>query len=273
MSGVGLFEGKMDDADLADLRRAKLLLENPGLAMKLASLAGRPVEWGLARLPKPALDAIVGVSRRALEKALDAALRTLEGPRAAPSDWLHRIGVATTGAVGGAAGLAGLPFELPFSTVLMLRSVADHARAQGEDLASPEARMNCLTVFALGGTKPSDDAAEVGYFAVRAALARVVTEAAEYVAERVAAEVAADRAAPVLARLVARIATRFAPQVADKVAAQALPVVGALGGAAVNLLFVNHFQNMAAGHFTVRRLERRHGVEAVRLAYETIGAD
>ena len=30
--------------DLADLRRAKALLENPGLASKLSSLLGSPVE-------------------------------------------------------------------------------------------------------------------------------------------------------------------------------------------------------------------------------------
>lgn len=44
-----------------------------------------------------------------------------------------------------------------------------------------------------------------------------------------------------------------------KVAAQALPVVGALGGAAVNYAFIEHFQDVARGHFTVRRLERLYG--------------
>ena len=38
-------------ADLADLKRAKALLENPGLAAKLSSLLGAPVEKGVKMLP------------------------------------------------------------------------------------------------------------------------------------------------------------------------------------------------------------------------------
>src|SRR3712207_7386206 len=38
--------------------------------------------------------------------------------------------------------------------------------------------------------------------------------------------------------------------------AQAVPVLGAISGAAVNTLFIDHFQSLAQGHFTVRRLER-----------------
>ena len=80
----------------------------------------------------------------------------------------------------GAFGLAGLAVELPVSTTLMLRAIADHARAQGEDLSRPEPRLQCLAVFAYGSPRAADDAAEAGYFAVRAALARSVSEAAEW---------------------------------------------------------------------------------------------
>ena len=45
---------------------------------------------------------------------------------------------------------------------------------------------------------------------------------------------------------------------------------GAAGGAAVNLIFINHFQDMARGHFTVRRLERKYGEEMIRSEYERI---
>ena len=164
--------------------------------------------------------------------------------------------------------MAGLPLELPFSTTVMLRSIADHARAEGEDLAQPEARMNCLMVFALGGPTTGDDAVDVGYFGVRVALARSVAEAAEYVAGRIGAEEVVERSTPALIRLVAAITARFGPAVADKVAAQLVPAIGALGGAAINTLFISHFQDMASGHFTVRRLERRFGAEVVRAAWE-----
>ena len=108
-----------------------------------------------------------------------------------------------------------------------------------------------------------DSAANSGYFAVRGVLAKSVAEAARYVADRgVLAE-----GAPVLVRLIAQIASRFGVVVTQKLAAQAVPLVGALGGAAVNYAFVDHFQEMARAHFVVRRLERRYGKDAVRAAY------
>ena len=49
-----------------------------------------------------------------------------------------------------------------------------------------------------------------------------------------------------------------------------MPVIGALGGAAVNYAFIDHFQEVARAHFVVRRLERRYGKDAVRTAYERL---
>ena len=71
-------------------------------------------------------------------------------------------------------------------------------------------------------------------------------------------------------RLIAQIASRFGVVVTQKLAAQAVPVIGALGGAAVNYAFIDHFQEIARAHFTVRRLERRYGKDTVRAAYERI---
>jgi hypothetical protein len=55
------------------------------------------------------------------------------------------------------------------------------------------------------------------------------------------------------------------------VAAEAMPILGAASGAAINVLFTRHFQELARGHFAVRRLERHYGPEAVRNAYEALG--
>jgi len=44
--------------------------------------------------------------------------------------------------------------------------------------------------------------------------------------------------------------------------------VGALGGAVVNYAFIDHFQDVARGHFTIRRLERTYGKDVVRAEYE-----
>jgi hypothetical protein len=54
----------------------------------------------------------------------------------------------------------------------------------------------------------------------------------------------------------------------QKFAAQALPLVGALGGASVNYVFIEHFQDMA--QFTVRKLERAYGKDIVRAEYERL---
>ena len=104
-------------------------------------------------------------------------------PRAA-SGLLHKALAATTGAVGGSFGVAALPIELPISTIIMLRSIGEVARSEGEDLTNPETALACLQVFALGGFKDKADAAESGYFAVRGLLAKSVAVAARFIAER-----------------------------------------------------------------------------------------
>ena len=173
------------------------------------------------------------------------------------------VAVAATGGIGGFFGLPALALELPISTTIMLRSIADVARSEGESINSIEAKLACIEVFALGGASKSDDASESGYFAIRAALARSVTKAAEYIAEKGLAE----EGAPALVRLIVQIAERFSIQVSEKAAAQAVPAIGAGGGALINVLFIDHFQNMARGHFIVRRLERKYGQEIVRTTY------
>jgi hypothetical protein len=253
--------------DLEDLARAKEALERPSLAIRIADRLGMPIDALVKRLPERAQRIVASGTHRALDAALELALRTLgrgEGPAA---DGVHRGLAVAMGALGGSAGLAGLFVELPLSTTVMLRSIADHARAQGEDVSLVETRLECLTVFAYGSRSTADDAADSAYFAVRAALGRAVSQAAEYVAQRSAAGAVAERTAPVLLQLVSRVAHRFGATVADKAAAQLVPVIGAAGGAAVNALFIDHFQSTARAHFTVRRLVRAHGEDAVRRAY------
>jgi hypothetical protein len=151
----------------------------------------------------------------------------------------------------------------------MLRSIADIARHQGEDLSDPETALACVEVFALGGRAGSTDASESGYFAVRSVLAKTVSEAARFIAERGVIR----EGAPVLLKFLTQVTARFGVVVTKKVAAQALPVVGALGGAAVNYAFMEHFQEIAHGHFTVRRLERIYGKEKIRAEYDLIAAE
>ncbi len=203
-------------------------------------------------------DTAVAVVERA-ESRIEGRLARLLGS----SETAHKALAAVTGAVGGAFGLATLAVELPVSTTLMLRSIAEIAREEGEDVETPEGALACVQVFALGG-RPGQNLSESGYFAVRAALAKTMAEAARYAGSKTLL----DQGAPALMRFTAQIAARFGLVVSQKVAAQAVPVLGAVGGATVNTAFMNHFQTMARGHFTVRRLERAYGREPVREAYE-----
>jgi hypothetical protein len=227
---------------------------------------GYQLSSGNRALPEPASKAIAAATTQALNTALRVALRTMHNEPKAASSYLHKALAATSGALGGSFGLAALPIELPISTVIMLRSIGDIARAEGEDLRDPETALSCLQVFALGGLKGEVDAANSGCFAVRGLLAKSVAEATRFIVDRgVLAE-----GGPVLVRLLAQIASRFGVVVTQKLAAQAVPIIGALGGAAVNYAFIDHFQEIARGHFTVRRLERRYGKDTVRTAYDKL---
>ena len=151
-------------------------LEHPRLAARLAEIAGKPIELFNRALPDTASNAIALATTQALNAALRVALRTMENQPKTASSYLHKVLAATSGAVGGSFGLAALPLELPISTVIMLRSIGDVARAEGEDLHDPETALGCLQVFALGGSKGELDAANSGYFAVRGLLAKSVAE-------------------------------------------------------------------------------------------------
>lgn len=259
----------MNADDLRDLRTARQLLENPGLVSRMTNLVGAPIEKGLDMLPSGWHGRIMDITRMALSKAADVAISTLDdAPGRGGAERWHQWGAALSGGVGGFFGVAGLAVELPISTTLMMRAIAAIARSEGESLRDDDTRKACLMVFALGGKADADDATESGYYAVRVALARAVSQAADYLGAQVVADKAA---APAMVRLITVVADRFGIQVTEKVAAQAVPALGAAGGALINTLFIDHFQDMARGHFVVRRLERKYGEEVVQAVYLALG--
>ncbi len=251
---------------LDDLKIAKQLLESQGFAVKLTGMVGSPIEKSLSILPAKFNSILNKTTEIALRSALRFAMLTLTDQKRKAHNRLHKGLVAATGGVGGALGLPALIAELPASTIIMLRSIADIARSEGERITSTEARLACIEVFALGGRSKGDDAAETGYFAVRTALARAVSEAARHIAEKGLA----DKGAPAMVRLITQVAARFNLIVSQKVAAQTVPIIGAVSAVAINALFMDHFQKTARGHFIIRRLERAHGYDVVRSAYDAI---
>jgi len=252
--------------DALDLERAVLLLEKTSLAARISALLGGPVNALVGYLPQRVQRGLAKAVRKSLEQALTVSTKTLGKTPKKPARWLHTSLVTVAGAASGALGATALALELPITTCLMLRSIADIARSEGEDLDDPAARISCFEVFALGGPA-GNDATGLGYFAVRRAMALEIARATQFLFTGVSEE-----AAPAFARLIESVAARFGLVAQEKVAAQLVPVIGAVGGATLNLLFMKHFQDLATGHFIVRRLERSYGQDPVLELYQQIAA-
>jgi hypothetical protein len=249
------------------LRRAVAILEGKSFIARLTELTGEPVSQMLRRLPAPIGNQINRTVRSTLFQALDVALFKLGStwvPEPPPA--LFQLASGLAGGVSGFFGMAALALELPVTTTLMLRSIAGIAVRHGERLDRPESRLACLEVFALGPEGKRGASGETSYYAARAFLAKTVSEAAQALLERQIA----GGSGPLIVDLVSSIASRFGVVVSEKVAAGAVPVVGAIGGAAVNIAFMQHFQQMARAHFVVRHLERRYGQNLVQSRYRSL---
>lgn len=262
----------LSDQDLADLREAVIGLEQSALAARLASAVGQPIEVLIEKLPASAEAIIKDAVNVALNKAADVALRSLgsgdEGltgwnwlDLALSSEWLAKCAAVATGAGGGAGGLAGTVIELPITTTLMVRSIAQIGLLAGEQATEPNFKLECLAVLAMGGRTPRDDSTDVGYVAVRVAMADILEKAA------------GKSLSEVLPRVLLLIAQRFSFPVAMKLSAQIAPVIGGVLGAALNYVFLDHFQDKARAHFTVRRLERKHGRNQIMACYQAIAEE
>lgn len=253
--------------DFSDLKAAAAKLEGRSFAMTVAARVGMPVEALMRLLPAKAQGSIGKAVDSALEQCLRVALTTGKGASGSVrSQRTHTLTTAFTGAVGGFFGLPGLLVELPVTTTVMLHSIVGIAASQGEDLSQPESALACLQVLALGPEGMRGEPLESAYYATRAALAQVTRDAAAYVTQKGLAK----EGAPALISFLGKIAARFGLEVSEKAAAQLIPVAGAAGGLALNVLFTHHFQRLAEGHFTVRRLERKYGSDEVHRQYESI---
>jgi len=254
MTGLSLIERN-------ELERAVRLLERPRLAIRLANYAGKPVDGALSIVP-----GVSGALHRALRKAilqcLTVAIESQEDEPFEPSRWLPKTLTGLAGGIGGLFGALAMPVELPFTMMLMLRAIADIARHNGEDLSSLESRLACLEVFALS-ERGTDAGGAIGYYAARVTLSRLTRDLVASLIERRML----DASAPVVTRLVGEVVSRLGLLLSERAAAGAIPVLGALGGATLNVVFMDHFERMAEGHFTIRRLEREYGDETIARLY------
>lgn len=254
----------MEAEDLEALQDATRHLEHPSLAMRLSSVIGSQIDIAIKLLPRPMYRRVKNMTEAAMTKSLKTAISSLRHDEyQVANDRMYQMMAGGSGALGGLFGLYLLPLELGVSTTIMLRSIAEIARSEGEDIHDPETQLACLEVFAFGGETEVDDAAESGYYGIRMALSWPVTHAAHHIARNgLTAE------GPVLSSLIAAISSRFGLAVSQKTAALMVPVIGAASAATINVIFMEHFQEMAHGHFVVRRLERKYGRELVKANYD-----
>lgn len=217
------------------------------------TVLGRIGPWAL-RLA-PGVEARMGaVAQAALTQAFQVAVVGVGGAAGAGKAGDGNVGavktdgrrarllVAASGAAGGAAGLAGFAPDAAVTTLAIMRRIARIAREEGEDLSHEDARRACLEVFALRSGVPGGES-EAGYFPTRLLL----------------------QGGPMV-RLLTEVAARYGVQLGQKLAAQAVPVAGAVCGAALNAAFMAEYEGLARAHFTIRRLERSFGAAAVRRA-------
>ncbi len=210
-----------------------------GPVMQVANRLGDALERQIDLVPDAVRRQLEQATERALDLAYAAAVRTPDlGPRG------QVAAVMATGAAGGAGGLATALAELPVTVALILNAVRGEARAAGLDPDAPGVREECLRVFAAGSPLASDDGVNTSFLTARLALT-----------------------GPALQNLIRTVAPRLAVVLGQKLAAQAVPVLGAVTGAALNAAFLGYYREIARIRFALLKLSEVHGTEAVLAAF------
>lgn len=251
--------------DRSSLQTAKRQMEDLGWAMRGLNKMGNVIETKINLLPQKQQIWLQHLSYKVLHTVVKSNLLSMNSAKSkSPLNRTYKALVTTSGAVGGAFGASAFAVDLSLATKLMMRSIMDIARSEGEDLAALDTQLACLQVFALGGKSKHDDSLETGYYASRVAINTSIKGGTK------ALQGLLKGTSNPLLQFIAGVAARFSVQVSEKFVAQAIPVIGAAGGASVNLAFIHHFQNMAQAHFAIRRLERKYGEELVKEHYERL---
>lgn len=219
-----------------DYRRAN------GPLMRMLNKLGNTVERQMALIPasvRPEID-------RAVVAALTAA-HGLAGLAEQGPD-LGRGGAMAaamaTGAAGGAGGIVTAIAEMPVTITVFLHAIRREAIVAGYDPTEPGIRAACLEVFASGTPLHGDDGVNTAFLSARMTLST-----------------------PAIQKLIATVAPRLAAAMGQKLALQAVPVIGAVTGAALNAAYLNYYRELARIRFALMRLAEAGGGEAVVAAF------
>ena len=276
----------IDLMDRAFIAAAVRKLERPGRFVEFLNTMGKPAEALINHLPAWASARVERAVQRTLVDAVGWAAKSLDGSLHADEKHvsalsnavvksrgaMHVTAAAILGGVSGAFGVAALPFELPVTTLVILRSIAAIARDFDANLDDPTTRLECVSVLSLGGPAISDDAMESSYLTSRVGLALLLRDAGRFIAGKSTVQLSqalARGAAPEVTRLIGAIAGRLGYLAIDLAYAELVPIVGAVGGAALNGYFANFFNQIAYYHFGLRRLERLYGEDTIQSIYRS----
>lgn len=269
---------ELDVIDHQDLTQAVRLLESPSILSRLTSLTDSSIKTTINKLPASAIKILNNVAEASLKKAAKLAFISMGNKPSLPaSSKLHKLLAATAGAAGGAFGSSSLLLELPISTTIIMRAVADIARSEGFNLQDITTQHYCIEVFALATDKPNDDSAEAGYYMTRGFLTQSMQHLNNHLSKMATTQTTQtinaagnSHGGKWLEAIISKVTRKFGLVITHKLAAQAIPVIGAVTGATINTLFINFYQDMARGHFIVKRLEKKYGVEVVKDEYQKI---
>ena len=266
---------KDNQQDYKDLKMAAELLTTPSITAQISNIVGSPFEKIVEKLPTKIRNSIQEAVSSALHKAINGAVKTMDNKPTKSSTIKHKLMAAGSGALGGVFGAPALVLEIPISTTIIMRAVADIARSEGFDVNDMETKRMCLEVFSLGGITKADDGSDTGYYFTRVALNEVMKSFNKELGKIIAKEGIVKGFSPaqvggVMAKLVEAVATKFGIVITGKIASQIVPVVGAVTGATINSLFVDYYQDMALGHFTIKRLEKKYDFEHLREEFEKL---
>lgn len=201
-----------------------------GLGMSVLNLVGGSAESLLDQLPTSVRSSL----ETATIKALNQAMKAAHSSRSYVPDqksWLNQAVSAAMGAAGGAGGLPTALAELPVTTTLLLRVIQGVAVEHGFDPEAENVQFDCVNVFAAAGPLSGDDGADLGFLTARLTLSGKAMQA-----------------------VIAKIAPKLAVVMGQKLAAQAVPVLGAVAGAATNYAYTSYYQEIAHVHFGLRKL-------------------
>jgi hypothetical protein len=262
------------------VREAYHFLERDSVLLRIANAVGKPAGLLQKALPTIAQESIAKAVHKSLNAALKTSLKTLKTTGAkefttslkgtVKNRVVHGSMAAASGAVGGFFGGAGLIFELPVTTTIMMRNIASIATEFGFSKDDPETALECLYVFSLGSRSKNDDEFDSAYYSSRAAMAAALRNSAKYIAassSKALLDSLHKGSAPIVINFISRIAAYFEIVVSEKMIAGAVPIVGSVGAATVNLAFTDYFGQAAKYHFGLLALEKKYGEAAVKEFY------